>query len=61
MKLATATLRGFAASMQLDPLDLVLRIGSQIPFTATRANDHGYILDHQQVAALPYVRVMYLI
>jgi len=47
--------------MQLDPLDLVLRIGSQIPFTATRANDHGYILDHQQVAALPYVRVMYLI
>ena len=37
--------------MPLDPLQLGQRLSSQMAFTATRADDHGHILDHEQVGA----------
>jgi hypothetical protein len=43
---------GQAASMQLDPLQLVQRLSSQIAFTATWAYDHRHVLDHEQVGPL---------
>lgn len=42
---------GKDASMQLDPLQLVQRLSSQIASTATRAYNYRHILDHEQVGA----------
>jgi len=48
------TLLGFARHppMQLDPLDLVQRLGGEVALAAVRADHHGHVLDHQEVGPL---------
>ncbi len=41
-----------AAAMQLNPLNFMKRIGSEITLSAIRATDHRNILDDQQLFAL---------
>src|SRR6185295_2749820 len=41
-----------AASVQLDPLDLVQGLGGQVALTTLGANHHRYVLNDQEVRAL---------